>query len=152
MITVACSIFLVETAETLGVRRTVKVQKIKMRKSGNRDCFHDLQKWRKRWRFRCVFWLCQNDVESSQKRLCKYNLFFLCGICHLVVCRKIIRKVNDNDDGRAVMMFCRRCLVFAVVQAETVARCNAGALCSMESASSALKWEKDSVRAFAGAR
>ena len=29
-------------------------------------------------------------------------MFFLCGICHLVVERKIIRKVNDNDDGRAV--------------------------------------------------
>ena len=45
-----------------------------------------------------------------QKRRCKYNLFFLWGICHLVVHRKIIRKVNDNDDGRAVGcdVFCVR--------------------------------------------
>ena len=45
-----------------------------------------------------------------------------------------------------------RYLVFVVVQAETMARGNAGALCSTEAASSALKWEKDSVRAFAAAR
>ena len=42
-------------------------------------------------------------VEMSANRGKKYNLFFLCGIHHLVVQRKIIRKVNDNDDGRAVM-------------------------------------------------
>ena len=29
-------------AETLGVRRILKVQKIKIRKRRNRDCFHDL--------------------------------------------------------------------------------------------------------------
>ena len=45
-----------------------------------------------------------------------------------------------------------RCLVFDVVQAETVARGDAGALCSTESALSALKWEIDSAGAFAAAR
>ena len=30
-------------------------------------------------------------------------MFLLCGIRHLVVERKIIIKVNDNDDGCAVM-------------------------------------------------
>ena len=29
-------------------------------------------------------------------------MFLLCGIRHLVVHRKIIRKVNDNDDGTAL--------------------------------------------------
>lgn len=53
-------------------------------------------------------------VKSRQKWRCKYNLFFLCGICHLVVHRKIIRKVNDNDDGRDV-----GCAVFGV-------RCSSG--------------------------
>ena len=42
LITVTCSIFLIETAETLGVRRIVKVQKIKMRIKRNRDRFHYL--------------------------------------------------------------------------------------------------------------
>ena len=51
----------------------------------------------------CFFWLCRNVGESRQKRRCKYNMFLLWGICHLVVQRKIIRKVNDNDDGRVVM-------------------------------------------------
>ena len=49
-------------------------------------------------------------------------------MCHLVVQRKIIRKVNDNDDGRAVMMFRRRCFVFVVVQAVIQARGISGAL------------------------
>lgn len=53
-------------------------------------------------RFRCVFWLCRNDGKSRQKLLCKYHLFLLCGIHYLVVHRKIIRKVNDNDEGRAL--------------------------------------------------
>ena len=44
-----------------------------------------------------------------------------------------------------------RCLVFVVVQPETMARGNAGALCSTGAALSALKWEKDSVRAFSAA-
>ena len=45
-----------------------------------------------------------------------------------------------------------RCLAFVVVQAETMARGNAGALYSTGAASSALKWERDSAGAFAGAR
>ena len=45
-----------------------------------------------------------------------------------------------------------RCLAFAVVQAETMARGNAGALCSTGAASSALTGEIDSAGAFAGAR
>ena len=50
-----------------------------------------------------------------------------------------------------------RCLAFAVVQAETMARVNAGAICSTVAESSALTGEKDyassaSVRAFDGAR
>ena len=60
--------------------------------------------------------------------------------------------MNDNDDGRALMMFRWLCLSFAVVQAVMRARVNAGALCSMWAALSALKWEKDSVCAFSAAR
>ena len=45
-----------------------------------------------------------------------------------------------------------RCLAFVVVRALMRALVKDGALCSMESASSALKWEKDSVCAFAAAR
>ena len=45
-----------------------------------------------------------------------------------------------------------RCLVFAVVQAMIRARGSSGALCSAGAASSALKWERDSAGAFAGAR
>ena len=66
--------------------------------------------------------MCRNAGKSRRKLLCKYHLFLLCGIRYLVVQRKIIRKVNDNDGGRAVMMFRRRCLVFAVVQALIRAR------------------------------
>ena len=40
-------------------------------------------------------------------------MFFLCGIRHLVVERKIIRKVNDNDDGRALFNGRGRCYVSA---------------------------------------
>ena len=90
--------------------------------------------------------------KSRQKRLCKYNLFFLRGICRLVVERKIITKANDNDDGSAVMMFRRRCLVFVVVRVVTLARGNSGALCSMGAASSDLTVEIDSAGAFTGAR
>lgn len=54
--------------------------------------------------------------------------------------------------GLSVRLLVVRCLVFAVVQPETMARGNAGALCSTGAASSALKWERDSVCAFAGAR
>ena len=39
-----------------------------------------------------------------------------------------------------------RCLAFVVVQAETMARGNSGALCATGAASSALKWERDSTR------
>ena len=45
-----------------------------------------------------------------------------------------------------------RCLAFAVVQAETMARGNAGAICSTGEASYALTVEKDSAGAFTGAR
>ena len=45
----------------------------------------------------------------AAKTTLQYNLFLLWGICHLVVHRKIIRKVNDNDDGREV-----DCAVFGV--------------------------------------
>ena len=45
-----------------------------------------------------------------------------------------------------------RCLAFVVVRPDTMARGNAGALCSTGAASSALKWERYSAGAFAGAR
>ena len=45
-----------------------------------------------------------------------------------------------------------RCLAFVVVQPDTMARVNAGALCSTVAASSALKWKIDSAGAFAGER
>ena len=45
-----------------------------------------------------------------------------------------------------------RCLAFAVVQAETMARGNAGASYSTGAASSALTGGKDSAGAFTGAR
>ena len=45
-----------------------------------------------------------------------------------------------------------RCLAFVVVQAETMARGNAGALYPTRAASSDLTGEKDSAGAFASAR
>ena len=45
-----------------------------------------------------------------------------------------------------------RCLALVVVQAETMARGNAGALCSTGDESYALTGEIDSAGAFAGAR
>ena len=54
-------------------------------------------------------------------------MFLFRGIRHLVVGRKIIIKVNDNDDRRAVMMFRRRCLMRVVVQALMRPLGNAGA-------------------------
>ena len=45
-----------------------------------------------------------------------------------------------------------RCLEFVVVQALMRERGSSGALCSTGAASSALKWERDSVCAFAAAR
>ena len=52
----------------------------------------------------------------------------------------------------SVRLLVVRCLVFAVVQAETMARGNAGAICSTGAASSALTGEIDSAGAFTGAR
>ena len=54
--------------------------------------------------------------------------------------------------GLSVRLLVVRCLVFVVVQAETMARGNAGAICSTGAASSALTGEIDSAGAFAGAQ
>ena len=105
----------------------------------------------------------QNGGESRQKRRCKYNLFFLLGICHLVVHRKIIRKVNDNDDGRVVMQartvteglsVCVSTVSFGLHRRGFVYSGNwegrmsvvlSGAICSTGAASSALTGEIDSA-------
>ena len=45
--------------------------------------------------FSCVE-MCENQGKNDGASII---CFFLWGICHLVVQRKIIRKVNDNDGG-----------------------------------------------------
>ena len=54
--------------------------------------------------------------------------------------------------GLSVRLLVVRCLAFVVVQAETMARGNAGALYSTGAASYALTGEIDSAGAFACAR
>ena len=53
--------------------------------------------------------------------------------------------------GISVRLLVVRCLAFVVVKQVMRARVNAGAFCSTGAASSALKWERDSVCSFADA-